>query len=92
MEKETYLAQGYCKNCGRENYPQWGSYEIGKKLENSPCPNCGCMTWVLDIRSHTPEGTTHCKDILQMFQDYADRNEDENVRRAVEFIRQELKK
>lgn len=42
---ETYLAQGECTNCGKENYPQWGNYAIGKKLEEYPCSNCGCMTW-----------------------------------------------
>ena len=45
MEKEIYLAQGECTNCGRENYPQWGKYEVGKKISDYPCPNCGCMTW-----------------------------------------------
>lgn len=42
---ETYNAQGECTNCGRENYPQWGGYAVGKKLSEYPCPQCGCMTW-----------------------------------------------
>lgn len=47
----------------------------------------GCNPPHLPIgnKPQTPE------DIIQLFQDYADKNEDENVRRAVEFIREELK-
>ncbi len=45
MEKETYSAQGECTNCGRENYPQWGTYTVGKRIEEYSCPKCGCMTW-----------------------------------------------
>lgn len=45
MEK-TYKAQGECINCDTENYPQWGEYEVNKKINDYPCPNCGCMTWV----------------------------------------------
>jgi len=56
MEKETYKAQGECTNCGRENYPQWGEYEVGKKIEEYPCPNCGCMTW--GARGHRIECST----------------------------------
>lgn len=44
-EEETYLAQGFCTNCGRRNYPQWGTYEVGKALEEYPCPQCGMFTW-----------------------------------------------
>lgn len=39
-----------------------------------------------DTQQHTAE------EVIQLFQDYADKNEDENVRRAVEFISKELKK
>lgn len=46
MKTETYEAQGECTNCGRENYPQWGKYEVGKKVSEYPCPKCGCMTWI----------------------------------------------
>ena len=52
--KETYLAQGMCYNCGRRNYPQWGTYEKGKRLEEYPCPKCGCMTWILDSTQGFP--------------------------------------
>ena len=45
---ETYRAQGICSNCGRRNYPQWGTYNVGTRLEDNPCPNCGLMTWGLD--------------------------------------------
>jgi predicted RNA-binding Zn-ribbon protein involved in translation (DUF1610 family) len=51
-EQKTYEAQGYCTNCGRENYPQWGTYDVGKELQDYPCPNCGCRTWRLDNREH----------------------------------------
>ena len=44
-KEETYLAQGFCTNCGRRNYPQWGTYELGKALEEYPCPQCGMFTW-----------------------------------------------
>ena len=50
---ETYNAQGWCTNCGRENYPQWGVYEVGTKVTDQPCPNCKLMTWVLDLRDHS---------------------------------------
>jgi predicted nucleic-acid-binding Zn-ribbon protein len=45
---ETYLARGACKNCGYRNYPQWGEYEVGKKISDYPCPKCGCDTWSKD--------------------------------------------
>ena len=48
---KTYLAQGKCTNCGRKNYPQWGTYAVGRKIETYPCPNCGNMTWILDTDS-----------------------------------------
>lgn len=38
-EKRTYAASIYCKNCGymgRENIL------FGIKIENHPCPCCGC--------------------------------------------------
>ncbi len=54
MKKQTYSAQGYCINCGYENYPQWGEYKIGLRIEDLPCPNCGCMTWRSDDRDHNP--------------------------------------
>jgi predicted RNA-binding Zn-ribbon protein involved in translation (DUF1610 family) len=50
--KDTYEARGYCTNCGRENYPQWGTYNVGEKLEDYPCPSCGCLTWRYDDREH----------------------------------------
>jgi len=46
---ETYQAYGICDNCGRRDFPQWGEYEVGKKIEEYPCPNCGCMTWRADL-------------------------------------------
>lgn len=49
-EKETYYAQGKCTNCGVCDYPQWGVYEVGKRVADYPCPNCGCMTWIQDYR------------------------------------------
>jgi len=45
-QPKTYQAQGECTNCGRENFPQWGEYETGKFIQDYPCPNCECMTWV----------------------------------------------
>lgn len=43
---EEYKAQGECTNCGYENWPQWGYYEVGKALSEYPCPKCKCMTWI----------------------------------------------
>ena len=43
--EKTYKARGICSNCGRRNYPQWGTYKVGTKLTDYPCPNCGLMTW-----------------------------------------------
>lgn len=53
--EETYEAQGICTNCGHKNYPQWGVYKLGARINDYPCPNCGCMTWVLDERMGTPD-------------------------------------
>ena len=50
MAKETYEARGKCTNCDRENYPQWGEYEVGRTINSYPCPKCECMTWVKDDR------------------------------------------
>jgi len=47
-EEKTYLARGICTNCGIRNHPQWGTYDVGKRIEEYPCPNCGCMTWIKD--------------------------------------------
>lgn len=52
---ETYKAQGVCTNCGRKNYPQWGEYKVGTKITDYPCPNCNCMTWILDTFSGREE-------------------------------------
>lgn len=54
---KTYQAQGECTNCGRENYPWWGDYEVGKKIEEYPCPSCECMTWVPRGRNIASEGS-----------------------------------
>lgn len=55
---EKYKAQGECTNCNRENYPQWGEYEVGKKISDYPCPKCGCMTWVPRDKAKLSYGCT----------------------------------
>ncbi len=54
--KEKYNAQGICTNCGHRDFPQWGEYAVGTRLESYSCSNCGCMTWGLDSIT-TPAGT-----------------------------------
>lgn len=54
MSENTYLARGYCTNCGKENYPQWGTYNMGTLISDILCPKCGCQTWVKDDRDHSP--------------------------------------
>jgi NAD-dependent SIR2 family protein deacetylase len=41
-EKETYIVEVYCTNCGyqsTEEKPKGQERQKGKK-----CPNCGCLT------------------------------------------------
>lgn len=52
---KTYKTRGMCTNCGYRNYPQWGKYDFGKKLNEYPCPNCECMTWIKDDILGEPE-------------------------------------
>ena len=46
--KKTYTAYIICRNCdyGKPYMAMNGGYEIefprGKKVEDMPCPNCGC--------------------------------------------------
>jgi len=47
--KSTYKVDILCKNCGHCDEID---IDRGKQIEETPCPNCGCMAIKRDYNAH----------------------------------------
>ena len=52
---DTYLAKTRCTNCGYRNHPQWGKFFTGRRIDEHPCNQCGCLTLELEVEKSDPD-------------------------------------